>query len=292
MNPHVFESDAGTWQGETTETAGRQDLRIWVAAGLVIVIALAFLLGFLSGHEPVPGLDRRQRALERQVQQAQRRELALLNSQHCQTDAPQIGQIERFLRTGQPQVAASLGNLYLDDTVHPACPQTRVQLGALVYTATMDGVFAQTSTAPLDARPLWTWRSAERRADAIGVPPDLRLSPLSVASQAYNGQMWPLARAAFLKAWQQQLVGPGDVEQVALYYAICRNQGLALLHHGGPLFRRQGVVMLRTADSISLRYELGRGEAHEDLVRALGTRVSSWPGPDARDPVLRGGRQS
>ncbi|MBV9280672.1 MAG: hypothetical protein JOZ41_11360 [Chloroflexi bacterium] len=292
MDTEMFDQCAGTWHQEKRDEEVRTpNWFLWISTGVGTLLLIGFLAGFVVGHQPVDGLEQQNSALRAQLAETEHQEQVLLAGRHCSTYDRQIQEIQGLISRGNPQVAASLATLYLESAGKPACPQTKVTLGALSYTATLDALFAEPPPSALDHRPLLTWLSAERQADAIGVPLEERLSPFSIVVDAYNDHMWELAKAAFLRAWQRGLVGPGDVTQIASYYAILRNFGDALVREGQRSARHQGLVSLRTSDAISTVYSLGRGEAHADLVRLLGPQTRVWPGADTSDPVLAAGEK-
>lgn len=292
MESSPFEQPGGTWY-DAQHHAAEQSARWWLWGGIggATALALAFLAGFLGGYQPVASLQQTSKRLEHQLNAAQHQEQILLLHHHCTSDDSQIRDVQQLLQAGQPDAAVAFIEIALRKSSPPACPQTRVELGALAYTARLNALFSRVEVSPLDRGPLLGWLSAERQADVVGVPSEQRLSPISVAIDAYNAHLWPLARAAFLRAWQQGSVGPGDVDRVALYYAICRNEGLALIRKESGALRQQGLMVLRTADAISATYRLDRGEARADLTQILGPSVRSWPEADRHDAVLADARQ-
>ena len=287
METDIFQKPTGTWYGAAQEQVeGSSHRLLWGILGGIAGAGLAFALGFLGGHASVPGLEQQKAALVQQLQQTKQQEQVLLISRRCSTYDQQIAEIQSLIHAGKPEVAGALATVDLHDAAHPVCPQTRVELAALAYNATMTGLFQSAQPDTLDPTPLLTWRSADRQADLWGVPASERLSPLSIASQAYNDHLWDISREAFLQAWRAGLVGSADLSEVSFYLAILRNQGDLLLRSGMASNQHQGAVLLRTGDAISQAYNLGRGECHTDLVRFLGSNESQWPGPDPSDPVL------
>lgn len=288
MDNNTFERPGGTWYDAQQQAEGRTT-RWWLWSGIggTTAVALAFLAGFLGGHQPVSGLQQTSSRLEHQLNSVHQQEQALLLHRHCTTDDTQIHYVQQLLQAGQPDAAAAFVEVALRKADPPACPQTRIELGALAYTARLNALFSRVEVSPLDHGPVLAWLSAERQADAVGVPTEQRLSPLSVVAQAYNAHLWELARAAFLTAWHQGLVGPGDVGEVERYYAILRNYGRVLAQETTGENYQRGLVLLRTADAVSQAYQLGRGEAATDLQSLVAGRHAPWPALDNSDSVLR-----
>ncbi|MDQ2744268.1 MAG: hypothetical protein M3Z66_18510, partial [Chloroflexota bacterium] len=136
MDNNSFERPGGTWY-DAQQQAEERNTRWWLWSGIggTTAVALAFLAGFLGGHQPVSGLQQTSNRLKHQLTSAQQQEQALLRHRRCTTDNNQIRYVQQLLQAGQPDAAAALVEVALRRAHPPACPQTRVELGALAYSA-------------------------------------------------------------------------------------------------------------------------------------------------------------
>jgi hypothetical protein len=261
----------------------------WAVVGSILSAVLLLFLGFEIGHAPVDGQASELGQKTIQLAWTQHRlDVLIQTGTRCWPYSDDIRTIRRLTDSGRYSAAASLANLDLSNMGQPACPQPHVALENLWYTASIDDLLATSPTSPLDQTPVLTWLGIERRANALGIPPDNRTSPLTIFIQAYNRQEWGLAQASFLRAWGT-IIGPADLSQVVAYYSTLRNFGRALIAEGGSS-RRAGLVMSSTAQAVSNVYGLNRGEARGDLIRFAGSSPAHWPRPNEHDPVLLAGR--
>lgn len=288
MTTDMFRRET-TWDtGQSGAPGARYGWQIWVGAACaaLLLLALVFWGGYRTGQAP---LQAQIRQLQGTIADQHAQLAALQGSQPiCSEDGSQIQQAGQLLRQGKPVLAAQIAQLALQDQSQPPCNPARVTLATLVYQATLDDLFSSgANPADLGYAAMLTWQGAERRADRDHVPASSREGAITVAGQAYNAHQWLLARAAFLQAWRQGTVTAADLDQVRFYDATLRNLGRAQL----PNARGQGLVTLATANAINQVYNLGQGEAHQDLINQLGTNTKRWPKPVALDPVLAAGRR-
>jgi hypothetical protein len=101
---------------------------------------------------------------------------------------------------------------------------------------------------------------------------------------SFNAKVWTLARACFVEAVRQKLIGPYDVVQLEKAYAATRNEGHDLAFHFGGRARATGLTLLATA--AFLGRELHRDEAAADLRALVGSTRAAHIAPDRNDVVL------
>lgn len=202
--------------------------------------------------------------------------------------AGEIEQLRQLIAQGRPDLVVGMADLYLANQERKPSPEAAQALADLRYQAAYRLVFALTGRRDHQAgqAALERWQEAEWKAEVRGLPREQRIAPLTAYEDAVDRSLWELARQAFLKAWEQHLVGPEDWRAISSYYSTLRNLGGVLIRSGDQELRKLGLAILRTAREISESYRLGRGEAHQDLVELLGPSTSAWPEPLWDDPVL------
>ena len=303
MDQATFQRQAVPWKvGDRKDEARTRGLRVhWVVLAAAVVIGLVWLGGYQYGKSPVAGMSQRTARLQRQLHtasQTRNLEVAGLEHQmqvleqhraHCYTDDSDIENIQRLETQADYKVAAALADLDLSNVNKPLCPETQAGLALVWYQSSINGLLATPPTTPMDQTPVLAWEGIERRAEALGLSSADQVSPMTVFTMSYNNHLWLLARASFLAAWNDNLVGPGDVTQIQTYYADLTNLGLALTRQTQPRVKDRGFSMLSTAAAIGKAYEVG-GEAESDLQSLLDRRP--WPHPDSSDPILAAAKTS
>ncbi len=194
----------------------RASRRRWLVpalgAGAALILVLA-LVGLAIARSQSARLEREVRAWQAEVAALQARQPT------CHSYAAEIEALHRLLQQGEFALAERMANLHLTNVERPACPDARLALASLAYTAALKDL---TSTPGLDGHTaVLRWQEAERRAEANGVPKADREPPISVVVEAYNAGLWELARVAFLKAWDEGTADRQALKQVRLYYASC-----------------------------------------------------------------------
>jgi hypothetical protein len=209
----------------------------------------------------------------------------LLSTTRCEPYTTQIDELSNLISAGQTNSAVNLARLYRDRhdqrKVH-LCNFAYAAIASVEYLASKQEILSRRPGVEAGGAMVSAWREAEQRASAAKVRTD---APMTVFGEAMRAHMWELARAAFLKAWEQGTVGPEQRSTVMEYYAALRNGGGALAFRGTPQTRDQGVLRLATAHAIDTAYGLGSGVACLDM-QALGYRDCSAISPDLADPVL------
>ncbi len=197
--------------------------------------------------------------------------------------AREIQQIKEYLTKGQPSIAIALAENALNQQNPAPSPQAKATIAGIRYVTAMDDLFATPSRdeSTVSQMPL-KWLAIEKKADTYQVPKSYRLAPMTVAQRAYSAGFWPLADAAFRKAWDAGDVG---MESVGTVYAIRRNWGHWLAFATSSQSRDQGVRLLATAHALARAYSLQNDPACGDLIQ-LGYTDCNAVTPDSADPVL------
>lgn len=282
MEPDVFAPRQGLWLGEKEEKGRNTLLSFLAVGGGILALVLSFLFGANHGSAPIGELQGKNVSLVSQVTALQH-EVALLRQQwgHCTSDTADFTTIKRLMAQGHFNSAAQVTNLDLSNP--HARPCDSLALSQLWYSASVDGLTSAPPTGPADATSILSWESINARATALGLPPEARLSPLTIIATAYNVHNWALCRYVFTQAWGN-VIGPADRLEVVTYYSATRNEGRELATNFTGVQRRTGLHLLATAAAIGTY--LDRSEAGADLTRLVGPRWARTLRPDTNDPVL------
>lgn len=272
--------------GALVEPAGEKTPH-WFVPGAVGLCVLGVLLivsllwsrqQVAEGHSQIKSLREENGSLTQQLQALRSHEPT------CSDAEADIAQVRDFLARGQRGTAIALAEAALNQEGRTLCTGVKAALGDLWYGASMDDLFAISSTDDFASRnaPL-KWLAIERKADAYEVAKAERVAPMTVAQRAYSAALWPLTDVAFRKAWEAGHIG---VESAAFRYAALWNWGNHLAFVGKASSREEGIRLLATAQAIAKKYGLNaRGEACADLER-LGYADCNEPAPDSSDPLL------
>jgi hypothetical protein len=196
-------------------------------------------------------------------------------------------QVRGLLSRGQLAVAVALAADALTQHAAPACPEAHAALARVWYAADVDDLLATAVDDEwLSRRTPTRWTAIESRADELGVPSQDRRHPMALARTAYDRGLWPLADAAFRRAWDAGEVGVGAVE---FRHALLRNWGHRLAFRGPPGVREQGLGLLATAHAVAGFHALQTDVACADL-RALGVADCAGTPADPGEPALTGRR--
>jgi hypothetical protein len=288
MESDVFAPRAVPWLGEKSEERQRM-LPLLAAVGGAVALLGSFVLGARHGAAPIGRLQQQYAAAEVQVVTLQH-EVQLLRQQwgHCISYSHDIGTINGLIAQGHFSSAAAVANLDLSNGHERPC--NPLALAQLWYDSSVDALTSAPPSGPDDQSSVLVWESINARATELGLPPEDRVSPLSIIATAYNAQNFALCRQVFLDAWGS-LIGPADRLEIATYYAATRNEGRLLATDFTGSQRREGLQLLATAAAIGSTY-LQRGEAAGDLRQLVGPDWSRIVQPDGHDPVLRSLRAS
>ncbi len=199
---------------------------------------------------------------------------------HCQTYQNQIQEVISLMQQGKTATAADLANNYLASK--NVCSEAEVSLASIAYDAGMQELYKHPELKGQDA--VNQWQELEAKADLHKVPKASR-SPMTVFTYSYNSGIWDLAKAAFIEAWRQGLIGPQDRVAISKYYSTNFNLAYTLLDKASPEEQRALQVMA-TAAAISRAYEMPQGEAKHYLETRFGKDQTSWPQSDENDLVL------
>jgi hypothetical protein len=274
----------GVWTDDTSPTGRNRTLYLaWAAIAALVLIATAYLVGFMGGHSSVPELAKSNAALQQQVTGLAHRLNAFHVSQtQCSLYGTDETTMRRLMDSGKFAEAASIAELDLENTARPVCTGSGL-LGAW-YEARMENLYNTAPSVPMGDTSVAQWNGIRREAEKLGV---VQTPALATFSAAFRNQSWPLALAAFRLAVSQGLVSPADNDQIGMYYATLRNVGHLLAFHYTGAARARGLAYLATADRISHVAGLERGEAAADLHALVGTHARTSPRVNASDPVLQ-----
>jgi hypothetical protein len=278
---------------EKAATPATQSLVGPVAAVFSALMIVALVGGVVSARQEanasqvkVESLQAQNTALQEELRKTKNELAANSNNKICDDGTVQIAQVREFLAKGQFSTVANLAEAALIQRDTPLCAEARMVTASLWYDASLRAILAT-------PRPSWAdpqlqqklatdWQSLEQKADGYQVPQEKRWDRASIITVATNSNLWGLADTVFRAMWQQGKVG---VEAVPLRFSLLRNQGRDLAFNGSPNTREQGMRVLATAHAIAKAYNLGRGEACDDL-HQLGYADCDKVVPDSSDPVL------
>lgn len=285
MDSNVLDREQ-VWKQRTEDSlSSSQRLRIYlIGVGVLATaaMAVAFIIGFLGGQQSVPQLERQNHTLTGKVA-GLTQEITQLRQGHyvCATFSSDIRLIYQLIGQGKYATAAAIADTDLRTSKRPICGGSA--LPQLWLQASMDDLYSQPPTSPLDRSAVVEYETITRRARRLGLTGD---SPLQVAHFAYNTHRWLLCQAAFVEALREQLVSLDDVGQLELYAATLRNLGHQVAFGGYQgQDRAQALEYLATSREIARRVGLG-GEAGQDLLRLLGPERATKVQPNWQDPVL------
>lgn len=238
---------------------------IGVVAVLLVVVGLTHAHS-RSQHHALLSLSEKVRALE-----------TIPTAPTCHAARDLIANIARQEQASAWEFAADAARTGLADPT--LCPDAKDALAEKAVSTELEALLS----TPADPSDTAAQQAAVARYQALlsfagshGVP--LPKSDRQVAAEAYNVELFLLAKHAFESAAASGAIHPADPNHLGFYTDTLYNLGWWWSHHTDDPHRSEGVQLLVAANLLSREHHLGRHQAQAALRDLVGDE-EGWPGP-------------
>lgn len=259
----------------------------WLLPVGVALIAAVLILAAVMGLQP-HGPDPATRQLRQQVSELEQAMAATPTERPCVTATNYLDIITGHESAAEWDAAFTTAQTAL--RMPKLCAADKEALARKAVADGLAAIWATPSTTPADydaqEAAVSRYQTLQRLSRSYGVT--FPLSDRQVAGEAYKVSQFLLAKTVMEQGFETGQIDRTDQLQIGFYHDSVYNLGWWLANHASGEQNTLGLSLLATAAALDEQYQLGRGQAAEELRRLVSDDPGTWPKP-APSPLLSTG---